>query len=326
MAVVGVAIVGPVTGAGAATNDTSTASVGVTVGLGSGPIVTIGGTPTRHPGITATVPVDGHVAATVGTPTAAPANAPVAATAAPVLAPAAPVLAVGSRQRLVDADVRLHACIAAALLGGRAPTGCGLPVGSPTPRLADALARVGVCARAAVLASAPVGPCGATTPNGSASNAAPPPALVGLDSDAQVCAAATVLGLADPSRCPTATGGPGSTGKGSGTTDHATDPGTTSGPSVVDQTEVCLGLAVLAARDGNACHAVSGEQVGHGSTTGTTGAEPLALATEAAGGSDDGSGMLAFTGADSVLLALAGAGSVVGGTLIRRGARARRLA
>ena len=109
-------------------------------------------------------------------------------------------------------------------------------------------------------------------------------------------------------------------------TDDATDPGTTGGPSVVDQTDVCLGLAVLAARDGSACQDVAAERVGNGSTAGTTGAEPLALATEAAGGSGDGSGTLAFTGTNSVLLALAGAGSVVGGFLIRRAARARLLA
>src|SRR6478736_612978 len=110
----------PVTGAGAATNESSTPAIGITIGLGSGPIVTVGGAPAPRTGVTATVPVDGHVAATVGTPTVPGAAAPVTRAAAPVLAPAAPVLALGSAGRLVDADVRLHACIAAALLGGRA--------------------------------------------------------------------------------------------------------------------------------------------------------------------------------------------------------------
>ena len=328
VAVVGVAIVGPVTGAGAATNDPSTASVGITVDLGARPIVTIGGAPAHHSGVTATVPVDGHATATVDSPAVPRAVAPLAGTAAPAFAPAAPVPAVGSVNRLVDADVRLHVCIAAALLGGRAPNGCGLPVGSPTPSLADALARVGVCARAAVLAAAPVTPCGATG-DGSGSAAARPPALVGLDTDAQACAAATVLGLADRSRCSTAVDGSGSNGTGSPSDDAGIDPSATGGTSVVDGADVCLGLAVLTGSDGTACGDVAGDQAGTGAPADTVGAEPLALATEAANGSGDGSGegsgVLAFTGANSVLLALAGFGSVIGGSLIRRATRVRML-
>jgi hypothetical protein len=323
VAVVGVAIAGPVTGAGAATNDTSAPAVGIAVDLGTGPIVTIGGTP--RPGITATAPVDGHVTGAIGTPTVPTAAGSLVGTAGPTLAPFAPFLTVGSAGRLVDADVTLHACIAAALLGGRDPVGCGLPVGSPTPSLAEALARVGVCARAAVLAAAPVTPCGATPSAGSSGdNAAVPPSLVGLDTDTQACLAATVLGLADPSRCSTTVDGAGSDGNGSGTTNGATDPGATGATSVGDRA-VCLGLAVLTATDGNACDEVAGEQVGNGSVAGTTGAEPLALATEAAGGSGDGSDALAFTGANSVLLTLAGLGSVAGGFVIRRATRARLL-
>ena len=102
------------------------------------------------------MPVDGHAAVAVGRPGVPAAAAPVVATAAPVLARAAPVLLSASSRhsgRVLDADVALHACVALALLGGHAPAGCALPAGSPTPSLADALRRVGLCARVAVLAA-----------------------------------------------------------------------------------------------------------------------------------------------------------------------------
>src|SRR5690349_17696418 len=88
VAVVGVAIAAPVTGAGAATGDTSTAAVGITVDLGAHPVVTIGGAPAPRSGVTATVPADGHAAVHVGTPATPGAAAPLVGTAGPAVAPA----------------------------------------------------------------------------------------------------------------------------------------------------------------------------------------------------------------------------------------------
>src|SRR4051794_34855315 len=96
VAVVGVAIAGPVTGAGAATNDGSTAAVGVTVDLGARPVVTIGQTPASGTGVSSP-PIDGHVAASVdaaaprgtATPVAGAARSAVRATgSASVVGPA----------------------------------------------------------------------------------------------------------------------------------------------------------------------------------------------------------------------------------------------
>lgn len=332
VAAVGVTVAGPAGIAGAAdtTPNVNVPVVGIDVRLGSTPVITIGSAPagTSAPGVTATVPVDLHAAATVGSVRlpSAPVPPAVAPTLAPLAAPAAPLLAsaTGPEGRLVDADVALHACVAAALLGGRAPDGCGVPAGTPAPSLADALARVGVCARAAVLADAPVTPCG-TTP--AAGNASIPASLAALDADTQVCAAATVLGLADPARCPGAVNGAGTgvgtNGNGSGTrADNSTVEG------VAANGDICLGLAVLTSTATTACPTGGATSVPTGAVPTGTGDLPTGVAGleagsgNGAGSHGEGSGGLPFTGGDTMLLTLAGLGSVAAGFLVRRGARA----
>src|SRR5690242_17800709 len=123
-AVVGVAIAVPVTGAGAATNDSSTASVGISADLGAHPVVAIGGTPASGTGVVATAPVDGHIGTSVRTSTVRSTTAPLAGTAGSAVHATGTASVVGSANRVADADVRVDACIAAALLDGRAPTGC----------------------------------------------------------------------------------------------------------------------------------------------------------------------------------------------------------
>ena len=180
VAVVGVAIAGPAAAAGAATNDTSASAVGVTIDLGDRPVVTTGGATTPRPTVTAAVSVDGAVTVALGAPSTRPVAAPLAGTGGPALLPRTAVAV----HRFVVADVRLHACVALALLGGRAPTPCRLPAGSTTPSLADALASVGACARVAVLAATPVRACGAPAPEPGSADTAGPPSLAGVDADA----------------------------------------------------------------------------------------------------------------------------------------------
>ena len=161
-----------------------------------------------------------------------------------------------------------------------------------------------------------------------------PPSLVGIDGDTQVCAAATLLGLADPSRCPAEadtvtdpTAGDGGSG-GTGTT-GGSDPTTVDG-----DVDVCLGLAVLTSTDTTRCAAPASATTGNGGDgtvvggTESTGTMPALLAETSGGsgndpGSTGGTGALAFTGADTLLLTFAGLGSVASGLALRRSARAR---
>ena len=247
----------------------SIAPIGVTVNLGSTPVVTIGGTPTT--GVGATVPVDGHATATGGPAGIAGRRGTRLATAAPVLAPAArcsvsrPDLGAPRRRRRRPARL----CGARPPRAADAPAGCALPAGSPTPSLADALARVGSAPGSAVLASGPVTPCGAAGSDGSGTGGpAVPPSLVGIDGDTQVCAAATLLGLADPVAVPG--GRPTHRDRPDRRRrrirrhgDHRWHPIATTVDGDVD---VCLGLAVLTSTDTSRCAAPASATTGNGLT------------------------------------------------------------
>jgi hypothetical protein len=359
VAVTGLAVAGPALSAGAATGPppaVSLAPSGVTVAVGTRPVVTVGA-PTPAPGVHATVPASGDANASVGRP-----DQPVAPLTPPIATPtpgaAAPLLApMSSAARLVDADLSLRLCLAAALLGGRAD-GCASPASSG-PSLADAVARTFLCARVAVLGADGAAACDVGDPAGP--DGAVPRALLGTDAATGACLTATVDGAADPSRCgaagsgtpPTSPAGTegataelgssacaviavlgGATGC-AGTASESTGPAGADGRTAASSVDACVALAALSSDASPACPTTSPTGTPGGgdprstpvlvtAPTATPGSTVFgAELTRTTGGSGSAAphGDLAFSGADSLFLTLSGLGAITVGTVLRRAGR-----
>jgi hypothetical protein len=279
------------------------------------------------PSADANVPAGASVDAGVPSP-----QAPAGAAPAPVPVPEPLAGAVPTR-RIARAHASADACIAVALLTGRAPRGCDVP-GGRSPSLSEAVAHVGVCVRLALLTGTPTTACGSP-----ATDRAPlvANALSRLASDSRLCLAARQLDSAGLEPCSAL----------SAVTNSSTDARSDENGAASHRQDLCLGLAVLSARDpqrclGSAAEApvgASGDDVddddgdagaagdGTSGAVGANGAEVgadgAAVASGAAAPSGDGGGTLPFTGASSLALGSVGAALTGAGCALRRFRRAR---
>ena len=251
LVVVGAALAGPAVAAGAATTPPLAGEIV------SNPIITLGpGTTQPAPGLDATIPAHGN---------------PHGSARAPVSSPVSSV-PVQSGDQVASAEAPFDACVAAALLSGHSPDGCGGQAAGSSPSLVDALGSVGSCARLALAAGTSTSACGSPSTgsvalgNDATRNALGTDAVrdaLGTDAvrnalgTGAVCAAAAQLGLSDGGLCQAAVP---STGSG----DRQLGGASAGGASALGAErakDVCVGLATVTGADASRC-ASSGNPLG----------------------------------------------------------------
>jgi hypothetical protein len=240
LVVVGAALAGPAVAAGAATTPPLAGEIV------SNPIITLGpGTTQPAPGLDATIPAHGD---------------PHGSARAPVSSPVSSV-PVQSGDQVASAEAPFDACVAAALLSGHSPDGCGGQAAGSSPSLVDALGSVGSCARLALAAGTSTSACGSPSTGSVALGSDATRNALGTDAvrnalgTGAVCATAAQLGLGG--LCQVAVP---STGSG----DRQLGGASAGGASALGAErakDVCVGLATVTGADASRC-ASSGNPLG----------------------------------------------------------------
>jgi hypothetical protein len=311
----GLAVLLPVTTAGAATVDVNVDPLGIDLGL---PGTTSGTDASSTPTANTT---DGTVQPLPG------ATAQVPATASNTTNVTNPVSgATSTAPNLATASADVNACATAAVNTGSVAPGCATSSDSSSSSsgsFVDELNRLGACARVALAAGEPIDTC-RTAPAGSAAAAA---LLGGADGTGAVCLPAMLnVGTGTCSGVDTSSVLQSAAAAGNG------GAGTAAG-------NICLGLAVLGTGDPSACTAneitdpTNGGGNGNGNPAGNGNGTSVADLASADGSGNGGSVLdaaarvggdaLAFTGSPAGILALAGSALVGSGWFLRR--RAARL-